>query len=169
MTSATPSRTRAVFDSSPLVFLDALGYSELIKRLHETFIPPEVATELSLYPERFGASVPSLPWLITRSPSATTLQTVKRSLTAGAGEQSAIALALDLGALVVSDDARARRYALAAGLKLTGTLGILSRIHRLGWATQSIEKDLDGLEQNNMRLTIDLRELILASVKGARP
>ena len=164
MTSATPNKTKAVFDSSPLVFLDALGYINLVENLHETFIPPDVTAELTHYPERFGAGVPSLLWITERSPSLTNLQGVKRELMAGVGAQAAIALALDLSALLVTDDGKARRYALDRGMRLTGTLGILVRLHLLGWATRSIVEDLDTLVQNKMRLSDELRDLIASRV-----
>jgi hypothetical protein len=42
----------------------------------------------------------------------------------------AVALALDLGAWVVMDERPGRSYAEALGMKLTGTLGIIRRLHR---------------------------------------
>ena len=164
MTSAMPNKTKAVFDSSPLVFLDALGYTDHIENLHEAFIPPDVTAELTLYPERSGAGAPALPWITERSPSPTNLQRVKRELAAGAGEQAAIALALDLSALVVTDDAKARRYVSKLGMRLTGTLGILVRLHLLGWATRTIDEDLGVLEQNNMHMSEELRDQIISKI-----
>lgn len=51
-----------------------------------------------------------------------------------AGETASIALALKLGATVVLDDRKARRYASARGLEVVETLGLLMLVHRSGRA-----------------------------------
>lgn len=67
-------------------------------------------------------------------------------MTEGRGGKEAIALSLDLSALIVLDDKRARNYARRVGLWLTGTLGLVLRLHRLGLASRS-------LEEADMRIT----------------
>ena len=160
-TSPTPSKIKAVFDSSPLVFLDALGYIHLLPQLHEVFITSTVAAELTFYPKRFGARVAELPWVRQQSPVSATLMHVQMELNADLGEQTAIALALDLSALVVTDDAKARHYAAEVKLLLTGTLGLLLRLHTLKLASRTIAEDLAVLEENNMRVAGKVKELIL--------
>lgn len=82
-------------------------------------------------------------------------------MTEGKGEKEAIALALDLSALIVLDDKRARNYARRLGLRLTGTLGVLLRLHRLGLAPRNLEEDLQLLEAADMRITPELRQMTL--------
>ena len=90
------------------------------------------------------------------------MQTVTAELRADAGEQTAVALAIQLSALVVTDDAKARRFVEAKGLTLTGTLGVLLRLHRLKKAKRMLQEDLDLLAHNGMRMSDGLREVVLA-------
>jgi predicted nucleic acid-binding protein len=55
--------TRAVFDSSSLIFLDSLGYIELLPNLFEVWVTPAVIAELTARPNKPGAKVAELPWL----------------------------------------------------------------------------------------------------------
>lgn len=97
------------------------------------------------------------------------MQTVEGEMTEGRGEKEAIALALDLNALVVLDDKRARGHARRMGLRLAGTLGVLLRLHRLGFATRSLEEDLRLLDASDMRITPELKRKVLEARKdGSR-
>lgn len=66
-----------------------------------------------------------------------------------------------MSALVVLDDRRARLRAGRAGLKITGTLGVLSEIHRYGLAARDLHADLTALEEGGMRLSPALRDAVL--------
>ncbi|WP_119068763.1 DUF3368 domain-containing protein [Rubrobacter indicoceani] len=161
-----PGREVAVFDTSPLVFLDVLGYASLLAEIHVVFVPPAVAEELAASPGEPGSGIPEEAWVEVREPEAGILRTVEGEMTEGRGEKEAIALALTLGVLVVLDDKRARRHARRMGLRLTGTLGVLLRLHRLGLATRSLEEDLRLLEEADMRITPDLKRRILEAGEG---
>ena len=100
-------------------------------------------------------------WVELRSPRPETLRQVEKELTEGRGEKEAIALALDLSALVVLDDKRARNYARRVGLRLTGTLGVLLRLHHLGLAERELEADIALLDEADMRITPELRRMVL--------
>jgi predicted nucleic acid-binding protein len=52
---------------------------------------------------------------------------------------------------------RARRV----GLEITGTLGVLLRLHRIGLSSRSIEVDLRLLEEAGMRISSDLRRIVI--------
>jgi predicted nucleic acid-binding protein len=86
---------------------------------------------------------------------------VSRELAADPGEESAVALAVDLSALVVLDELRARAYARQLKLPLTGTLGIIIRLHRLGRSIRPLEEELERLEARGMWMTPDLRREVL--------
>ena len=88
------------------------------------------------------------------------MRRVEGELTEGRGEKHAIALALELSALVVLDDKRARNYARRIGVRLTGTLGVLLRLHRTGLATRDLDEDLRLLEGADMRITPELRRMV---------
>lgn len=151
----------AVFDASPLVFFDVLGYADLLPELHQVLVPPAVVEEVIALPEEPGSGIPEEEWVERRAPRTETLRKIESEMTEGRGEKEAIALALDLSALIVLDDKRARNYARRVGLRLTGTLGLVLRLHRLGLASRSLEEDLRLLEEADMRITPELRQMAL--------
>lgn len=151
----------AVFDASPLVFFDVLGYASLLPELHQVLVPPTVVEEVIALPGEPGGGLPDEAWIEQRAPRADTLRRVESDMTEGRGEKEAIALALDLSALIVLDDKRARNYARRIGLRLTGTLGLVIRLHRLGLASRDLEEDLRLLEEADMRTTPELRQMVL--------
>lgn len=159
----------AVFDASPLVFFDVLGYAGLLSRLHQVLVPPAVVEEVITLPGEPGSGIPEEEWVERRAPRAETLQKVENEMSEGRGEKEAIALALDLSALIVLDDKRARSYARRVGLRLTGTLGVLLRLHRVGFASRSLEEDLRLLEEADMRITPELRRMVLDARRGGGP
>jgi predicted nucleic acid-binding protein len=86
------------------------------------------------------------------------LRSVEGEMTEGRGERHAIAL--ELSALIVLDDKRARNYARRIGVRLTGTLGVLLRLHRKGLASRNLDEDLRLLEGADMRITPELRRMV---------
>lgn len=159
--ASSSEKQPAVFDASPLVFFDVLGYADLLPELHRVLVPPAVVAELVALPGEPGSGLPTEKWVERQAPEAKTLRRVEGELTEGKGEKEAIALALDLSALIVLDDKRARNYARRVSLRLTGTMGVLLRLHRLGLASRSIEEDLRLLEEADMRITPELRRMAL--------
>jgi predicted nucleic acid-binding protein len=168
--SSAPASAKepAIFDASPLVFFDVLGYAGLLPELHQVLVPPAVIEELVALPGEPGSGLPAEEWVERRAPGAETLRRVEGEMTEGRGEKEAIALALDLSALVVLDDKRARSYARRVGLRLTGTLGVLLRLHRLNLASRDLEEDLRLLEEADMRITPELRRMVLDAVAEKR-
>jgi predicted nucleic acid-binding protein len=146
---------------SPLILLDFLGYASLLPGLYEVFIPPRVAEELTVRPGDAGSKLPEEPWVHQQAPNPLTLERVSRELATDPGEESAVALAVDLSALVVLDELKARAYARRLKLPLTGTLGIVVRLHRLGLNIRPLETELDQLEARGMWMTPDLRRDVL--------
>lgn len=154
-------KASAVFDASPLVFFDVLGYADLLPELHQVLVPPAVVEEVIALPGEPGSGIPEEEWVERRAPRVGTLRKIESEMTEGRGEKEAIALALDLSALIVLDDKRARNYARRVGLRLTGTLGLVLRLHHLGLASRSLEEDLRLLEEADMRITPELRQMAL--------
>ena len=81
--------------------------------------------------------------------------------TIGRGEREVIALGLEFSCLVVLDDRKARLRARHVGSEITGTLGILLRLHRIGLASRGIEEDLRMLEEAGTRISPDLRRIVI--------
>jgi uncharacterized protein len=162
MSSDTPRRIEAVFNASPLILLDFLGYASLLPQLYDVIIPPQVARELTAKPGEPGGRIPDQPWVQVQVPNAATLEQVRRELAADPGEEAAVALALDRSIMVVLDDLKARAYARRANLRLTGTIGILLRIHHLGFARLSLTAEIEALEARGMYVSAALRKQVLS-------
>ena len=106
-----------VFDSSPLISFhqsDTLWLPEVL--FEHVLVPPgvlgEISKSLGRVPERFEVQIPQGHMLL---PSAL-----------GRGEREAIGLALQVEAdALVLDDRPARKAAIARGLPVIGTFGLL--------------------------------------------
>jgi predicted nucleic acid-binding protein len=116
-----------IADSSPLIALTNIDCTEVLPKLfREIVIPPAVATELALPPRPkpvrdFIARPPS--WLKMVKPSS--LLPIPQL---HPGEIEALSLALELHAdLVLIDERKAYREALARKLNAVGTVRVLER------------------------------------------
>lgn len=167
MERSTPSEEQAVFDTSSLVFLDLLGYVPILRRLYKVVLPEAVSEELSARPGSPGSWVVSLDWIANHVPDEEDVRQVRQEPpTVGRGETEVIALGMELSCPVVLDDRKARLRARRAGLEITGTLGILLRMHRLGLASRNLDEDMRLLEEANMRISPELRRAVLEADAG---
>ena len=147
-----------VSDTSPLNYLRLIGVVEILPRLYgSVVIPDEVRQEL-LHPDtpefvrEWAAHLPE--WIVVRQPL------FLLPLPLDAGETAAISLAAELGAdLILVDERRGRKAALAQRLAITGTLGVLAN---------AAENDLLNfaemiarLEQSNFRASEELVNSLL--------
>ncbi|MCB1919746.1 MAG: DUF3368 domain-containing protein [Candidatus Competibacteraceae bacterium] len=120
-----------VMDTGPLISLgraDAFGW---VRQLPFHFLIPEaVANELTVGREAgYPVSVPD--WIEVRSLTGRLPLNLTTPL--GAGESAVISLALQEDLTTVGlDEWRGRRAALAVGLRVTGSLGLLGRAKHLG-------------------------------------
>ncbi len=119
-----------VCDTGPLIALAKLDRLALLDALFSgAFIPSAVHRELLA---KTGPDATRLSAVLGHSvhvhPQASLLPEVAaRSEGRGAGEQEAIALARHLGALLIMDERPGRVAARSAGLRVTGTVGLLLR------------------------------------------
>lgn len=156
----------AVFDTSSLIFLDLLGYIPLLRMLYEVVLPQTVSGELSARPNLPGSGVSSLDWISNRIPDAEIVCRVSSEPPAiGRGETDVVALGLELSCLVVLDDRKARLRARRAGLEITGTLGVLLRLHHLELTSRNLEEDLRLLEDADMRISPEVRRAVLEAAR----
>lgn len=124
----------AISNTSPLLYLHQTGRIDLLKRLYGKIdLAPAVLSELRAGAV-LGISVPEprdLDWLRilpVRNPHLMPLVT-----DLGPGETETIALGLETpGSLMILDDLLGRRVDRAAGLRVTGTLGVLLKAKRIG-------------------------------------
>jgi uncharacterized protein len=129
------SNKLVVTDAGPLM---ALGRQDLLGLLPELFqhvhVPDVVIRECLAHPElpdaqRIEAAL-SAGWLLIRDASPLDMRDLDL------GERCAIAVAIDMGAVLLVDDRAARRHAEALGLHVLGTLGVLVLAKRRGLIAQ---------------------------------
>jgi hypothetical protein len=122
---------RIAIDTGPLIALARADALDLVQRLPVNFFcPPEVRAELD-EGTRVGHQVVAVPWLRVM-PLKGPLDPLAAA-SVDAAEAAVIQLALEEGIdLVCMDDRKGRRAALAVGLQVTGSLGLLARAKALG-------------------------------------
>lgn len=122
---------RIVVNTGPIIALGRVDALDLISRLPLRFVAPaQVADEIALG-VRLGHPVTMPTWVEVAALSAPLSQVSISTL--DEGEAAVIQLALELRiARVCIDEWRGRRAATAAGLKITGSLGLLGRAKNLG-------------------------------------
>lgn len=121
-----------VSNTSPLNYLILLKKDEILAALFGTvLIPSAVAIELARpgAPDAVRTWIAKPPsWLQIRQP-----RQVDESLDLDAGESEAITLAEELHAdRILLDETKARKIAIARGLKVAGTLAVLFEAHERG-------------------------------------
>jgi uncharacterized protein len=124
-----------VSDTSPILNLARIGRLELLPSLyHQVLIPSGVYGELTASRRDLPPSIDlaSESWLIIAT--ANDQKRVEELLKElDAGEAEAIVLAIERGAdLLLVDERRGRRTAVAEGLTVMGLLGVVARAKRAG-------------------------------------
>ena len=137
-----------VSDSSPLIALAAIHSLDLLHTLYGTVhIPTAVYREVRRGKQLPGAAeVVAAAWIHRHSVKRKRI-TMQPMRAAGLdeGESEAIALALELDAtLIILDDREARTFAVAHGLAVTGTVGILIAAKAVGLLA-AMKPSLDAL------------------------
>ena len=149
-----------VADTSPINYLLMIGQIDLLPRLFEQIIIPDVVRD-----EMRDLDGPrSLQQWIKQPPYWLTIQVVPvldESLKPlDRGEQAAITLAQTLSAdLLIIDERLGRRIAKERGLAIIGTLGILDDAANQGWVDLSAA--IAQLQQTNFRISRQIIQTIL--------
>ncbi|MHA4741849.1 DUF3368 domain-containing protein [Dyadobacter sp. MSC1_007] len=140
-----------IADTSCFILLDKIGELGLLRSLfNQITTTPEIAGE-------FGKPLP--PWVRFKSAKDNRLFL---TLDVDRGEASAIMLALESSsALVILDDAKARKTAQKLNLTITGTLGILLKAKRNG-IIDNVKPLLEKIQQTNFRFSDAIAAEILA-------
>ena len=147
-----------IADTTPIRYLILIGAAEVLPRLYgEVVIPATVVEELTVSsaPEKVRSFVLSGPgWLRTTQVS----KPVERALleVLDQGESEAIQLASEISAdLLLIDEKLGRRVALARGLEIIGTVGVLQIAERRGWL--DLQSSLNSLQEEGFYLSAALR------------
>jgi predicted nucleic acid-binding protein len=142
-----------VSDAGPIHYLVLTDLEFVLPAIFGTVIIPEgVALELksSCTPEKVSM------WMLS-PPSWVEVQVVVTSASfqgLGRGETEAIVAARAMGAKLLVDDLRARKMAIALGLEVTGTIGILLQARDLGLI--NFAQSISRLRETNIHLSPQL-------------
>ena len=151
-----------ICNTSPLQYLHQIGQLRILPALVGSIIvPPSVLVELEAGVEK-GLDLPqpeNLRWIRIRAPISATAASLITDL--GPGESQVLMLALEMpGSIVLLDDALARRVAIAKGIPIKGTLGLLLDAKRAGHL-ESIKPSIDMLQELGFRLSKPTREAVM--------
>ncbi len=155
-----------VFNTSPLIFLDRLGYLEKSLTLFQTIIIPKgVLDEIYVKDDKMKEDIVDLK---NRQNVLFGLETELVKLykalqeRLGKGEAEAISLAIEKNAdLVVLDDYAARKTAIELGVEVKGTLGIVKKLMK----DKEIEiKDIKEFYEKLIEIGFRVRKNIFDSI-----
>ncbi|MGL5083703.1 MAG: DUF3368 domain-containing protein [Microcoleaceae cyanobacterium] len=149
-----------VADTSPINYLLLINQIDLLPRLFQEIIIPDVVRDEMLDPD----APPVLQRWITNPPSWLTVQTVPvidtTLNTLDPGEQAAITLAQTLPAdLLIIDERLGRRIASDRGIAIIGTLGILDDASTQGLI--NLAEAIAQLQQTNFRVSRRIIQALL--------
>lgn len=129
--------------------------------LDSIIVPPAVLVEQEAGIAK-GLDLPqpeNLKWVKIRAPISATAVSLITDL--GPGESQVLMLALEApGSVALLDDALARRVAIARGIPIKGTLGLLLDAKHAGHLT-AVKPSLDKLQDLGFRLAQPTREAVL--------
>jgi uncharacterized protein len=151
-----------ICNTSPVQYLHQLELFNVLKDLiGGLIVPPAVVAELE-EGRALGLNLPDLTtlnWVTIRSPESKKAVPLVAGL--GPGEVEALMLAIEgREAVVVLDDALARRVAGTLGLRYTGTLGLLLDAKQAGLIPE-VAPFLDQLQDLRFRLSPQTRAAVL--------
>lgn len=150
-----------VADTSPINYLILIGEIDLLPKLYDRIVVSKsVLTELTAgsAPEKVIAWLREKPaWLESKALSSPVDPTLTDLL--DLGESEAIQLAGELKAdLLLIDEKSGRSIAIARGLKVVGTIGVLASASEKGLA--DAETSILKLEETNFYVSDDLKEFL---------
>ncbi len=163
---------KAVFNSSPIIFLTKLGIIEAATDLFDRIdIPSLVFSEIREKPDASAEVVASLikgmHVSVSKAKNERFVSALGRRL--GKGEAEAIALSIETEAdLVILDDHAARVEAMRLGLAVKGTLGIIRRLMENGAFESDLEELFINLKVMGFRIKAELFWEIFSEIDQKR-
>jgi hypothetical protein len=158
---------RIVINTGPLISLDRIGCQEILAELPYEFLCPEQVQQELAEGEKAGH-----PRISLRGVNVVALAKPISHVSLAAldpGEAAVIQLALEQKIPVVAiDEWKGRRAALAAGLTVTGSLGLLGKAKMLG-IVSLLRPLLDKALAEGIRYHPDLVRAILQAVGEEEP
>lgn len=153
---------RLVINTGPLIALSRIGCLDIVGQLPIEFICPDAVRRELDEGEAVGYPGVAPEWLTVRKLSGALPGVALAAL--DAGEAEVIHLALELRVPTVAiDEWKGRRAALAAGLEVTGTLGLLGRA-KLQGLVPALEPLINRAVKEGIRYHPDLVRAVLDAV-----
>ena len=151
---------KVVSNSSPLIFLSAIGMLDLLKaEFGEILVPEAVYEEVTSNELKGSNEVKHAEWIKVQTIKNIEMLSFLPML--DRGEESAIVLAMEQEAdLVLLDDLAGRRAAMMQGLNVMGTLGFLKAMNRKG-RIKNFKDVLDCLQKYGFWMNADLYKRML--------
>jgi len=146
---------KVVSNSSPLIFLSAIGRLDLLKNeFGEIFIPETVYEEVTAKDLKSSNEIKCADWIkvlpVKNKSSISFLPMLD------VGEEKAIILAIEQKAdLLLVDDLAGRRVATMYGINVMGTLGFLKVMQQKG-RIKNLKSVLDALQKHGFWMGADL-------------
>ncbi|MBT8363842.1 MAG: DUF3368 domain-containing protein [Deltaproteobacteria bacterium] len=163
---------KAVFNSSPIIFLTKLGIVEAASNLFDRIdIPSLVYSEIRRKPDASAEAVEALVKgrrvSVLKAENERFVNALGRRL--GKGEAEAIVLSIETGAdLVILDDHAARVEAMRLGLSVKGTLGIIRRLMEKSAFESDFEELFINLKAMGFRIRAELFWEIFSGIDQKR-
>ncbi len=158
-----PSLT--VINTSPLIFLSKAGYLELLRVLSaEIVVPIAVRDEIYAYglDDVTARALRETDWLVVRQTPE--IPTIIQNWDLGKGESEVLAWGYsEKGIEIIVDDLAGRRCALALGIPVRGTLGLVLVAKKRGVIPQA-RPVLETLRLTGMYLSDAVMNRALAKV-----
>lgn len=163
----TSSKKVVVLDTSPIIYLSALGLIDILKDLFGKVIIPEAVNRELLAGGKKSPGykeVSKANWITVNKIKN---QASKRYLLSDLddGEAEVIIISDEIGAdLMVMDDRLGRKVAKLKGLKVVGTVRILISAEKKGLISD-LKTTLDMLKKQGFWLSDDIYEIALKDLK----
>lgn len=149
---------KVVSNTTPIISLLKIGKLKIFKDLYgEILIPQEVFNEIEAGKDKeFYADLSKIDWI--KIDKIANEKALSYFLDLDKGEAEAIVLATEKEAdLIILDESLGRFHAKHAGLKVTGTIGILLKAKQLGYINE-LKSLLFELRTKNIWLSDSLIE-----------
>ena len=151
---------KVISDSSPLIFLSALGLLDILRiEFGEVLIPEAVYREVTANNLKGSGEVQDADWI--RVVPIENMGSLYLLPSLDVGEREAIFLASEQNAdLLLIDDLAGRRAAMMYEINIMGTLGFLKVMHKKGRVGNLLDV-LDDLMEHGFRMDANLYRRML--------
>ena len=151
---------KVISDSSPLIFLSALGLLDILRiEFGEVLIPEAVYREVTANNLKGSGEVQDADWI--RVVTIENMGSLFLLPSLDVGEREAIFLASEQNAdLLLIDDLAGRRAAMMYEINIMGTLGFLKVMHKKG-RVGNLSDVLDDLREHGFRMDANLYRRML--------